>query len=132
MDNHTASSPPPRRLIIVEDDRYFRADISEYLTLDGYDITGAGSAQEFYALLYTGHYALAIIDIGLPDQSGLVVAEYVRANTDMRIIMLTAHSSAAERVAGYKAGADIYMVKPVDCSELSASIATLFERMDLS
>ena len=64
-----------------------------------------------------------------PSRRGKV--EYLRENTNSKIIILTAQSTTEAKVAGYIAGADIYMVKPVDCKELAASISNIFDRIDL-
>ncbi len=117
------------RIIIVEDDLPLLKSAVKYLTLDGYEVTGAGTAHEFYKQIYSEHYDVAILDVGLPDQNGLVLSEYVRKNTNMRIIMLTAHVTLDDQLAGHRAGADIYLVKPVDFRRLSASIATLLSRL---
>lgn len=117
-------------IILVEDDQELREVMVEYLTMQGYRIVAVGTAREFYRLIDEGHYSLAILDIGLPDQEGLVLAEYVRKNTDMRIIILTARVSPEDRIAGYEAGADNYMVKPVDVKELALTIGNLFSRIE--
>jgi DNA-binding response OmpR family regulator len=118
-----------RRVIVVEDDSDFRESMVEYLVLSGLDVTGVESALEFYKCISTQSYDVVILDIGLPDQNGVVLAEYVRNNTNMRIIMLTAQSSLESKINAYKAGADIYLVKPVDFSELSASIYSILSRL---
>ncbi len=118
-----------KRIIIVEDDKPLLASVVKYLTLDGYEVTGVSTAHEFYQLLFAESYSVAIIDVGLPDQNGLVLTEYVRNNTSMRIIMFTARASIDDQIAGQQAGADIYLVKPVDFRQLSASIATLLSRL---
>lgn len=119
-----------RRVIIVEDDQDLRESIIKYLTLAGHDIDGVGSALQLYQNIAKENYALAVLDIGLPDQNGLVLAEYLRSNTEMRIIMLTARTSLDDKLAGYNSGADVYMVKPVDFQELSASITNILGRLD--
>ncbi|NTV03045.1 MAG: response regulator transcription factor [Chlorobiaceae bacterium] len=118
-----------KRIIIVEDDRDLLENMVKYLRLAGYEVTGTASAGEFYRHIATEAFSLAVIDIGLPDQSGLVLSEYVRNNTDMRIILLTARSTLDDKLNGLKSGADFYMVKPVDCSELSATIENMFMRL---
>lgn len=118
------------RIIVVEDDRDFRESIIEYLVLSGFDVVGVESAMEFYRTIAEQNFLLAILDIGLPDQNGLALAEYVRNNTDMRIVMLTAQSAQTSKISAYRAGADIYLVKPVDLSELSASIQSILGRLD--
>ncbi|WP_449258662.1 response regulator transcription factor [Chlorobium limicola] len=121
-----------KRIIIVEDDRDFRESIMEYLALAGFEVTGVSSALEFYLNIAEEQYLLVILDISLPDQDGLVLAEYVRKNTDMRIIMLTAQSSQKSKVTAYESGADLYLTKPVDFPELSASIASILGRLNAS
>ncbi len=93
---------------MVEDDADFRESLIKYLKLHGYDVTGVGSAMEFYQHIATGQYAFAIVEIVLPDQNGLVLTEYLKNNTDMRIIILTARANIEDKLAGYYSGADIY------------------------
>ncbi len=118
------------KIIIVEDDNDLRESLMLYLAMNGYDIIGVSSAVEFYQHITTAKYALAIIDIGLPDQNGRVLSEYLKANTDIRIIMLTARATLADKLSGYHSGADIYLVKPVDFSEIAAAIAALLIRIE--
>lgn len=119
-----------RRIIVVEDDSDFCEIMVEYLTLSGLEVTGVESALEFYQSISLQHDDVVIPDIGLPDQNGIVLAEYVRNNTDMRIIMLTVQSSLESKINAHHAGADIYLVKPVDFSELSASIFSIPGRLN--
>ncbi len=118
------------RIIIVEDDMLLRNSLVEYLTLHEYDVTGTGSAGEFYCQFALQPYDIAILDIGLPDQDGMVLSEYLRKNSAVRIIMFTARASVDDKIAGYKAGADIYLVKPVDFRELAVAVDALASRLD--
>jgi DNA-binding response OmpR family regulator len=120
-----------KKIIVVEDDRDFRESMVEYLTLAGYDVSGAGSALEFYQAFALEHYLLAVLDIGLPDQDGFVLAEYIRKNTDMRIVMLTAQSALDSKITAYRSGADSYLVKPIDFAELAASLDSMLGRLDI-
>jgi DNA-binding response OmpR family regulator len=126
---HKESMAESRRVIVVEDDRDFCDSMVEYLRLSDLDVAGVESALEFYKHISGQHFDIVVLDIGLPDQNGIVLAEYIRNNTDMRIIMLTAQSSLESKINAYKAGADIYLVKPVDFSELSASIFSILGRL---
>ena len=119
---------PKSSLILVEDDEAFRKTLVRILNMKGYSVKGVGSACEFYREIMLAKYDLAILDIGLPDQSGLVIAEYLRKNTCMRIVMLSGHTMIEDRIEGYKSGADVYLHKPVNFRELTASIEYLLKR----
>jgi DNA-binding response OmpR family regulator len=118
------------RIIVVEDDNDFRDSMVEYLRLSGLDVIGVDSALEFYKMVALQKFAVVILDIGLPDQNGIILAEYIRKNSNMRIVMLTAQSSLESKIDAYRAGADIFIVKPVDFSELYASIARILGRIE--
>ena len=131
MDTSTLQTPAIGRIIIAEDDMAMRKCLVKYLTDVGYDVTGTGSALEFYQQIAARPYQIAILDIGLPDQSGIALCEYIRNNTEMRIVMLTARSTVEDKLSAYSSGSDIYLVKPVDFRELSASINNLLKRNDI-
>ena len=101
----------------------------EYLALAGHDASGVGSCLEFYRALAEASFSVAVVDVGLPDQCGYVLTEYIRKNTAMGVIILTARDAAEDRVRGYDCGADLYMVKPVNCRELAAAITNLSVRL---
>lgn len=116
------------QVLVVEDDHDLRESVVEYLCLAGMTASGVGSATECYHTLSSGDWSVAVVDIGLPDQSGYVLVEYIRSNTSLRVIILTALDAIDDRVKGYDSGADIYLVKPVDCRELAAAILSLAQR----
>lgn len=116
------------RVLVVEDDQDLRESVVECLCLAGLSASGVGSAAECYQTLDSGDWCVAVIDIGLPDQSGYVLVEYIRSNTSMKVIILTARNAIDDRVKGYDSGADIYLVKPVNCRELAAAIVSLAQR----
>lgn len=112
-------------ILLVEDDTDCREGLVSYLTSFGFSVTGVGSCLECYAALPQSRFSVAILDVTLPDQSGFVLAEYLRANSSIKIIMLTAHDKVEDRVRGYTAGAYNYFVKPVEAQELLAAINSL-------
>lgn len=118
------------KVILVEDDRDLRESIIGCLNLAGIEVSGVGSGLEFYQALATSSFSLAVVDLGLPDQSGYVLVEYIRKNTMLGVIILTARDAMADRIRGYDTGADLYLVKPVDCRELSAAIMNLAKRLE--
>jgi len=116
------------RVLVVEDDQDLRESVVEYLNLAGLTACGVGSAAECYHTLNAADWSVVVVDIGLPDQSGYVLVEYIRTNSSMRVIILTARDAIDDRVKGYVSGADNYLVKPVDCRELTAAIVSLAHR----
>ncbi len=115
-------------VIIVEDDQALRANLTDYLNLTGFNATGVGSGLEFYHALSVIEFDVAVIDIGLPDQSGFVLVEYARKNTAMGLIIITALDTIAARVTGYDCGSDLFLAKPIDCRELAAAITSIASR----
>lgn len=117
------------RVILVEDDTDLRNMLVDELKYEGIEVDSVGSSIELYQTLIQNQYHIALLDVGLPDQSGLEVAQYLRDKTQLGIIMLTAMGTEQDRISGYRAGADLYFVKPVDCNELAAAINNLYARL---
>ena len=127
--SHTIEKNLLKQVIVVEGDSSLRRSMVNHLMLDGYTVTGVGSAYDFYRQVFEEPYALAIIDSDLFDQNGLVVAEYARKNTDIRIITLSEPLTSSTIPANIKAGADLNLVKPIDLRLLGAAVRTLLSRL---
>lgn len=115
-------------VILVEDDPALRHSLSEYLQLRGQPVTAVDSGLEFYRQLAPSQHDVAVIDLSLPDLRGETLVQYCRQNTPLSIIVLTAASGLDARVQCYRSGADLFLSKPVDASELAAAIESLAER----
>ena len=118
----------PHHVVIIEDNCDLRETVSRYLRLTGMTVAEVGSVMEFYESVDIRNFDVAVVDLNLPDQSGFDLTGFLRRTTDLGIIILTAQESIADRVKGYGAGADLYLVKPVDFSELTAAIVSLSQR----
>ena len=118
-------------IIVAEGDQSLCIGMVNYLLFHGYRVTGVGSAYDFYRQVFAEPYEVAIIDDALPDQSGLLVAEYARKNTAMRIITLSEPLFSSTVQANIKSGADLNLVKPVDFRLLTACVANLFSRLNV-
>ena len=116
------------RVVIIEDDIDLRETVSRYLRLAGMTVAGVGCVLEFYEAIDVRKFDVAVVDLNLPDQSGLALTGYLRRTTDLGIIIFTAQESITDRVRGYGAGADLYLVKPVYFQELAAAIVSLSQR----
>jgi DNA-binding response OmpR family regulator len=116
------------RVIIVEDDEFQRTTLDQFLRQSGFAVTGVPDGLSFYRALAEGSFDIAVIDLGLPDQSGETLVEYLRHNTEIPIIVLTVRDTLDSRVDCYEAGTDVFLSKPVAMPELAAAITSLVDR----
>ncbi len=117
------------RALVIEDDPQLRAQVSQYLTEEGYaiDSIGDGAEGQFMALEYP--IDLAVIDLGLPSTPGIAIIRAVRkAGRKFPILILTARDGWQSKVEGLEAGADDYLVKPFHREELLARARALVRR----
>ena len=117
------------KILVIEDEKLLADSIQEMLERKGFQVECVydGEAGKEYALL--GIYDLLVLDVMMPKMDGLEVARQVRMNRcNTPILMLTARSGVADRIAGLNAGADYYLTKPFDSGELLASINALLRR----
>lgn len=120
---------PPTKLLLVEDEPVIRDGITEALAIYGMPVTAVASGLEFYQALARDTFGVALIDLGLPDLEGYDLVSYLRQNTSLKIIIMSARNELADRVKGYQAGADLYLVKPVKIEELAAAIVSITSRV---
>jgi len=126
-------------LLVVEDDVPTRTFLADNLTADGYELLVAGSMRDALRMLEYHHVDLAIVDVGLPDGSGLDLVRAVRAATgagarlDARLplLLVSGRSAEIDRVRGFERGADDYVVKPFAYAEVRARIEALLRRANL-
>ncbi|VDC33876.1 response regulator transcription factor [Pseudogemmobacter humi] len=111
------------RLLLVEDMPDLADAVLRFLRSEGHAVDHVADAAGADAALLTGEYACVILDLGLPDGSGLAVLRAARARGDrVPVIVATAYDQIRDRIAGLDAGADDYVVKPYDLQELAARI----------
>jgi DNA-binding response OmpR family regulator len=116
------------RLLIVEDDDRVSAALRAALNRFGFQVFCALTASAALELLGRTDPDLILLDIGLPDGDGLQLCREIRRVSDVAIIMTTARSQIASRVAGLTQGADDYLVKPYNLAELVARIHAIDRR----
>jgi two-component system response regulator QseB len=118
-----------RQLCLVEDDTGLSDALAQGLTAADYHVSHSPDGTQALRLLDATAFDLAIIDIGLPDISGIDVVRHLReAGNRLPVLILTARDSTEDRVAGLDAGADDYLVKPFEFSELLARLRALLRR----
>lgn len=116
------------RTLLVEDHAELSAVIAGGLRRAGFAVDIAESVAEAREAVALGDYALAILDLGLPDGSGLDLLAEWRAGATFPVILLTARGGLGDRVAGLDGGADDYVVKPVELPELVARCRAVLRR----
>jgi DNA-binding response OmpR family regulator len=114
------------RVMLVEDDNRVADALTKALRRSGYDVFRAASAQ---AALAAPPADLVLLDLGLPDSDGIEVCRALRRRGPLAIIVVTARGEERHRVAGLRAGADDYVVKPFGMAELRARIDAVMRRV---
>jgi two-component system OmpR family response regulator len=119
------------RILAVEDDPHIARLLALELGRLGYSLRTVGTAAEALAQLRSNPPNLMLLDLGLPDRDGADVLRELRAaGENLPVICLTARDQPVERVGGLRAGADDYIVKPFDVSELDARIQAVLRRSE--
>lgn len=119
------------RILVVEDNPDLRIEIVDYLKFCNYKAGGIGSIQEMQHALRYEHWNILLLDLTLPDGDGLATARELRKEYGLRlgIIMVTARGHVEDRIEGISAGADAYLVKPINLKELKVTIDHLGLRL---
>lgn len=117
------------KILIVEDEPAIAETIQYALETDGFETHCLSSGRPVLPLLDQETVDLIILDIGLPDISGLELFKEIRKNHSLPIIFLTAKTEEVDRVVGLEIGADDYVVKPFSPRELSARIRAVLRRV---
>ncbi len=117
-------------ILVVDDDSRLRALLQRFLTEQGHRVAVAADATEARAAIEAMAFDLLVLDVMMPGETGLQLAEYLRREGhDTPILMLTARGDPDDRVAGFEHGADDYLAKPFDPRELALRIRTILRRV---
>ena len=115
-------------ILVVEDEPSVGEVVSLYLRRAGYQVTVIENGREAIRELEKHYPQLVILDLMLPGASGLEITDWLRARSDIPIIMLTARSSEMDRIAGLEIGADDYVTKPFSPQELVSRVRAVLRR----
>jgi len=116
------------RYLLVEDNRELAEAVVNRLALDGHAVDHAASLAEAREWLAVASYDLILLDVMLPDGDGRAFLERSRAHLETPVIVLTARSHVSDRVGALDQGADDYITKPFDFSELEARCRAVLRR----
>ncbi len=119
-----------RTILVVDDETTLRETLVEALESEGYRAIPAGDGREALARFREDRPDLVLLDLMLPELSGVEVCRILRAESAVPIIMLTAKDSELDKVVGLELGADDYVTKPFSLRELTARIRAIFRRAE--
>ncbi len=119
-----------RTILVVDDEKTLRETLVEALELEGYRAIPAANGREALIRFRADQPDLVLLDLMLPELSGVEVCRILRAESQVPIIMLTARDGEVDKVVGLELGADDYVTKPFSLRELTARIRAIFRRAE--
>ena len=120
------------KILIVEDDRNLQDTLAYNLRHEQYDVVQASDGLEAVEIARKEKPDLMILDLMLPEQSGLEVCRILRKEMTTPILMLTARSEEVDKIIGLEVGADDYMTKPFSIRELIARVRAMLRRTEMN
>ena len=126
----TTESPPQISALVIDDEPQIQRLLSIMLEAQGYRVGTAASGKEGLATSAQRRHDVIILDLGLPDLSGLSVLKQIREWTQTPVIVLTVQDSEADKIEALDSGADDYVTKPFNSGELLARVRAALRRGD--
>jgi DNA-binding response OmpR family regulator len=115
-------------VLVVDDEPIVREVVVSYLEREGYRTLEAGDGDRARELVEAESPGLVVLDVMLPGADGLELCRWIRARSELPVIMLTARGEEADRIVGLELGADDYVTKPFSPRELAARVRTVLRR----
>ena len=119
------------KILVIEDEPDIRRNLEYNLSREGFSVSTAASISEANTLLTSTDYNLILLDLMLPDGSGLDLCKSIKSNSDTEsipIIILTAKDDEVDKVVGFELGADDYVTKPFSVRELILRVKAVLKR----
>jgi DNA-binding response OmpR family regulator len=117
-----------RRILVVDDEPIVRDVIARYLGRDGFTVLEAGDGDSARVMLERERPEIVVLDVMLPGVDGLELMRWIRARSDLPVILLTARGDESDRIVGLELGADDYVTKPFSPRELAARVRSVLRR----
>jgi DNA-binding response OmpR family regulator len=121
-----------RTILVVEDEPTLRETLVDALEADGFRVIAAADGREALERFRADRPDLILLDLMLPELSGVEVTRIIRAESGVPIVMLTAKDSELDKVVGLELGADDYVTKPFSLRELTARVRALVRRAEVT
>jgi DNA-binding response OmpR family regulator len=117
-------------VLVVDDEPIVRDVVVRYLQRDGFDTLEAGDGDAARTIIRSGAPDLVVLDVMLPGTDGLALCRWIRTDSSLPVIMLTARGEAADRIVGLEIGADDYVTKPFSPRELAIRVRNVLKRAE--
>lgn len=117
-----------KRILVVDDEISIRMGIREFAEYQGYDVTGVANGREALELCRQQDFDLIIMDIMMPEMDGYEAYRRIREIKDIPALMLSAKGEEYDKLQGFEAGIDDYVVKPFSIKELMARVNVILMR----
>ena len=124
-----------QKILIIEDEIDIRELLTYNLELEGFDVVGAANGEDAFKALQIGSIQLVVLDLMLPDISGLEICRYIRRDSALSrlpVIMLTAKGEEVDRIVGFELGADDYVTKPFNIREMILRVKAVLARSKMT
>ncbi len=119
---------PAQKMIVVDDEIDICETLSEYFSLQGFDVKVAHHGQQLKELLNSFTPHIVLLDLNMPGEDGLSLTRYLRQHTTAAVIIVTAATSQVDMIVGLEMGADDYVSKPFDLRALLARVKSVLRR----
>ena len=128
VQSFSAEDQAVSTILVVDDEPIVRDVVVRYLERDGFHTVQAASGDEAQRLLERQPPSLVVLDVMLPGIDGFELCRWIRARSDLPIVMLTARGEETDRIVGLELGADDYLTKPFSPRELAVRVRNLLRR----
>lgn len=118
-------------ILAIEDDRVLGAYVHEQLGRCGFQVTWCQNGSDGLALARDGQFDVVLMDILLPGMNGLDVLQHLRRSTGVPVILMSALGAEADRISGFRHGADDYLPKPFSVDELQVRVQAILRRVEM-
>ncbi len=124
-------SEPQAHLLVVDDDERIRGLLQKFLIRNGFLVSVARDAAQARRLLAGLEFDMIVLDVMMPGEDGIALTRDLRKTLTVPILLLTAKGETANRIEGFEAGADDYLIKPFEPKELLLRINAILRRVPL-